>query len=88
VGAGFGGSSGLNGELDRGLCFSCRTGEGLALRFSASARSSSLSLPLAWAGEVPSRRSVAHCRTRQPSPSPRPRFSLSRKVRRSSRASW
>lgn len=37
---------------------------------------------------VPSARSVAHCRTFQPSPSPNPRFSRSKKCNKSSMASW
>jgi hypothetical protein len=64
-----------------------RTGEEFLAFFSTSPRSSSLSLTVAPLSE-PSSRSVAHRLTFQPSPSPRPRFSLSKKASRSSRASW
>lgn len=66
-----------------GLEFLSMVGEELRALLSSS---SSLSL-VDSKGSDPSRRSVAHCRIRQPSPLPAPKFSLSRNPMRSSKAS-
>ena len=70
------------GDVDREGCLACSssgtvvrwtTGELLLALLAVSPRSSSLSLPKCTGG-LPSRRSVAHCRTFHPSPSSKPRL--------------
>ena len=66
--------------------FLCTSGEELLVSTTSSLvlDSSSSSLALGASSSL----SVAYCLTFQPSPSIKPRFSLSRKTNRSSKASW